>query len=166
MEHYKSTFATIGAAVTGLVLAAQIMQTGAFAPDAGRPERGHVEAPAETAAWADPPARAPVAAVARAEPAGLPARVAAEAPFLEAPLPLVPASTTAPVPAAQAPAPRKAASAHKRKVVQRGARTRQAGLAVQAPAPQVAAPAPAQENRVDPIGDLIRGLGFGGDRQG
>ncbi|WP_342149912.1 hypothetical protein [Methylorubrum sp. SB2] len=120
---------------------------------------------AEDTAWVNPPLRPQADAapqLAQAEPVAKP---------VEAPVSPV-AQAIAPV-AAQtlareaAPAPRKTAYAQRRKAVQRPARTRHATLEAR-PAAETAAvqPAPtqppAEPKRIDPIGDIIRGLGFGG----
>ncbi|MFY9293641.1 MAG: hypothetical protein WAP03_23505 [Methylorubrum rhodinum] len=161
MEHYKSTLGTTAAAISALVLAAQIMQAGPFAASPPRAERvsASIEATAEETAWVNPPVRTlaeakPDAAPEEAKSAGIPAvvaPVAAQAVAREA-----------------APAPRKAAAPHRRKVAQRPARTRQATLETRATTETAASqatvqpPQPAEAKRIDPIGDIIRGLGFGG----
>ncbi|KQT57088.1 hypothetical protein ASG52_03190 [Methylobacterium sp. Leaf456] len=166
MEHYKSTLGVTAAAISALVLAAQIMHAGPFAASPPRVERvvAVVDAVEDTA-WVNPPARPQIEAAAQrvqAEP---------EAKPVETPVSPV-AQAIAPV-AAQtlareaASAPRKVASAQRRKAAQRAARTRHATLetrlaaeaAVAQPAP---AQTPAEPKRIDPIGDIIRGLGFGG----
>ncbi|SFL25012.1 hypothetical protein SAMN04488125_11198 [Methylorubrum salsuginis] len=166
MEHYKSTLGVTAAAISALVLAAQIMHAGPFATSAPRMER--VVAPVEAAedtGWVNPPARPQM------EAASQRAQVEAEAKPVEAAASPV-AQAIAPV-AAQAlarqatPAPRKAASTQRRKIAQRPGRTRHAALetrpAVEATASQaVPAQPPAEAKRIDPIGDIIRGLGFGG----
>ncbi len=168
MEHYKSTLGVTAAAISALVLAAQIMHAGPFAASAPRVERAvaTVEA-AEDTAWVNPPVRPQMeAASQRAQPE------AETKPVVEAAASPV-AQAIAPV-AAQAmarqatPAPRKTASTQRRKIAQRPGRTRHAALetrpAVEAAAASQAVPAqpPAEAKRIDPIGDIIRGLGFGG----
>lgn len=164
MEHYKSTLGVTAAAISALVLAAQIMHTGPFAASAPRMERvsATIAAPIEDTAWVNPPARQVAEPVETA---------AVETKPVEAPPPSM-TQALAPL-AAQTlarqttPAPRKVASAQRRKVAQRPVRTRHATLETPSPteasAPQAAPVQPAAEaKRIDPIGDIIRGLGFGG----
>lgn len=161
MEHYKSTLGVTAAAISALVLAAQILHTGPFAASPPRAERmmASIETSDDTV-WVNPPARPRAeAVVAQAEP---------EAKPVEAPVSPV-AQAIAPV-AAQTlarPAPRKAVATQRRKVAQRPARTRHAALETHAPAESAAvqpasAQSPAETKPIDPIGDIIRGLGFGG----
>lgn len=169
MEHYKSTLGVTAAAISALVLAAQIMQAGPFAVSPPPVERvgASIEAAADDTAWVNPPARQqsePAPQVAQVETAAVEVKSAeVSAPTMTQALAPVAAQTVARQTGA---APRKAASAQRRKVTQRVTRTRHATLEAQVPptaaAPQ-AAPAqpPAETKRIDPIGDIIRGLGFG-----
>ena len=164
MEHYKSTLGVTAAAISALVLASQIMQAGPFAPSPPRIERvmASLETSAEETAWVNPPARQQAEAMPQV------AQVEAEAKPAEVPVSPV-AQAIAPV-ATQSLArqvPRKAASVQRRKAAQRPVRTRHAALETSAPAdaagPQaVPTQPPADTKRIDPIGDIIRGLGFGG----
>lgn len=166
MEHYKSTLGTTAAAISALVLAAQIMQTGPFAASPPRAERvsAAIEASAQDTAWVNPPVRPlaeakPETAPAEAKTGDAPVIVAQAAASVVAPL-------TGPAVVREA-APRKAAAPHRRKVAQRPVRTRQATLDARTPTeaatPQAAVqPAQPEAKRIDPIGDIIRGLGFGG----
>ena len=170
MEHYKSTLGVTAAAISALVLAAQILQAGPFADSPPRVERvgTSIQAAADDTAWVNPPVRQqsePVRQVTQVETAAAEATPAeVSAPTMTQALAPVAAQTLARQTGA---APRKAASAQRRKVAQRAARTRHATLETPAPAvaaaPQVAPAAqpPAETKRIDPIGDIIRGLGFG-----
>ncbi|MBE7203874.1 MAG: hypothetical protein INR70_39610 [Parafilimonas terrae] len=161
MEHFKSTLATAAIAAFGLVTAAHVLHPGNFerttypsrpvaavAPQASAPQ---------VSAWVNPPASLPVAAP-----------VEAPKPVAETVAPLPVAWTSATVPPVEAsPAPasrRKVSAAHRHRVAQKQACLRQAELA--RPAAETAptpAAAKAQANRIDPIGDIIRGLGLGSD---
>ncbi|MFC6789803.1 hypothetical protein ACFQE0_09360 [Methylobacterium komagatae] len=159
MEHFKSTIATTAIAAFGLVAAAHILHPGNFERTT-YPSRPVATVASQATSWTNPPALQPVA-----KQAELPAPVKVEAP---APVAWTSAkadaSSSAPARLAEAsPDPRRKAGAHRRKVSQRPAPVRQAAL--ERPAqPVAAAPAPApKEQRIDPIGDIIRGLGLGSD---
>lgn len=156
MEHFKSTIATTAIAAFGLLAAAHILHPGNFEPTTypSRPV-----ATVADQAWVNPPAAPTVsipAPVVQAEaPQAVPAPVAWTSARAEA---------AAPVRTAEAaPEHRRKAGIHRRKLSQRPAPVRQAALA-QAAQPAAVAPAPKPAaNRIDPIGDIIRGLGLGSD---
>jgi hypothetical protein len=165
MEHYKSTLATAAIAALGLVAAAHVLHPGNYERTT-YPSRPVATVASQASAWVNPPANLPVAETALldttpASEVAAPAKVAA--------IPVAWTSASAPLQAAEvAPAReprRKAANARRHKMAQRQARLRQAALARPAAQPVEAAPATAkpQANRIDPIGDLIRGLGLGSD---
>ncbi|MDP4022806.1 hypothetical protein Q8W71_09250 [Methylobacterium sp. NEAU 140] len=162
MEHYASTLATTAAAVFGLVAAAQILHPAHFEHPARAPRAVVAQAPAP--AWTDPPARSAAATIAP-RPVALAETTLAETMPAETALP---APRALPVEGAARPAEaaperaRKVAAAQKRRSAARTTHQRQATLAP--PEPPSAAAAPARDpNRIDPIGDLIRGLGLGRD---
>ena len=161
MEHFKSTIATAAIAAFGLVAAAHILHPGNFERTT-YPSRPVATVAAPATSWTNPPVLQPVA-----EQAALPVPVPVK---VEAPAPVAWTSAKADAPspaparlAEAAPELRRKAGAHRRKVSQRPAPVRQAAL--ERPAqPVAAAPAPApREQRIDPIGDIIRGLGLGSD---
>jgi hypothetical protein len=178
MEHYRSTLATTAIAVFGLVVAAHTLHPGNYEVQtrSARPISAPVAAPV---AWTDPPAR-----IAGPETTGA-IRRAAEAPSARpsaVPAPQL-AAVTPPVAAPALPLPRemadsaeplpKATAVHRvrgseravRRVARlRHARTAQADrAAIAPPAARPAQAAPDSATRIDPIGDIIRGLGFGRD---
>ncbi len=178
MEHYRSTLGTTAVAVFGLVAAAHILHPGNYEVQT-RPARPAVTdaapvskpaaAPVTRSDWVDPPAK-----LAAPETTG--ALAAAPAPRVAATVPDT-AMPAAPLPAEMArPAgPPRRTAAHRAKGTERGvhraARLRHAALVrtaesdrptVTAAAPQPA-PAAAPSQKIDPIGDIIRGLGFGRD---
>lgn len=162
MEHYKSTFAVTGIAVLGLMAAAGILHPGNFERQARPAAKSHAVAAAPTA-WVDPPTSrsaalrraAPLsdtAALMKAEPT-----VALSADYaMVQPLPaeLTQVATTA----------RSARAAHVPKMVRRAATTRQAALvrpaADEGSATQQPSSADSPGQKIDPIGDLLRGLGL------
>ena len=180
MEHYKSTLATTAIAVFGLVVAAHTLHPGNYEvqPRVARIAAAPTDPSPEPSTWADPPARLAVSEGVRSDP-GLARPVSPDlsAPQMAALLP-PPGAVTAPaLPSAlTVPAEKsgKALATHRSKLADRGtrrvARPRHAALARTAAIdPAVAAPAasPAPAPRkIDPIGDLIRGLGLAGDREG
>ncbi|WP_286964560.1 hypothetical protein [Methylobacterium sp.] len=171
MEHYRSTLGTTAVAVFGLVAAAHILHPGNYEVQT-RPARPVVTAaaPVAPAAWVNPPAHASAPETTGALAAGPTPQIAAAVPSTAMP--------TAPLPAEMArPAEplRKAVATHRPKGAERGsrraARLRHAALertaqsdrpAVVAAAPQTA-PVAAPSPKIDPIGDIIRGLGLGRD---
>lgn len=160
MEHFKSTIATTAIAAFGLVAAAHILHPGNFERTTypSRPVATVAAQPAPQA-WVNPPAALAVSApapVVQAEaPQPVPSPVAWTSAHAEAPAPIRTAEA--------APEHRRKAGAHRRKLSQRPAQVRQAAL-TQPAQPAAAAPAPKRdENRIDPIGDIIRGLGLGSD---
>lgn len=158
MEHFKSTIATTAIAAFGLVAAAHILHPGNFERTT-YPARPVATVERQAAAWVNPPASLPVV--------GTPVTVSTEAAPIPAPVPVAWTSARAEVPvraAEAAPEHRHRASAHRRKFARRQAPLHQASLdrAVQSPAAPAAAVAP-KAGRIDPIGDIIRGLGLGSD---
>lgn len=169
MEHYRSTLATTAFAVFGLVAAAHIFHPGNYEAQP-RPVRVPVAIATATPAWVDPPADMRVAAVPNrtADTPGTSETSGLLAPRAMATLP--PGEMTAPmIPSAMASQPgrgRKIAATQRRKIAQRTTRTRQASLdrgtvAEQPSALNASAAEP--KAKIDPIGDLIRGLGLGGE---
>ena len=172
MEHYKSTLATTAAAVFGLVAAAHVLHPGNYEMQP-RQAQAPIVASTGPTAWVDPPsdlraAAVPVTRTADASgPAGGPSAPSLLAPRMTAALPSgATMAPTLPSTMAQPPARvQKAAALQRRKVVQR-ARTRQASLdrgSVAAASAEPRAVAPTPKSGIDPIGDLIRGLGLGGE---
>jgi hypothetical protein len=177
MEHYRSTLATTAIAVFGLVVAAHTLHPGNYEVQP-RPVRTEA-AQAAPSTWMDPPARMAVTSrpeptiseTARAAAADLlTPRMAAALPPGAVTAPALPSALVAPVEKA-----RKTLVANRMKVADRGvrrtARLRHAGLdRTAAVEPIVAAaptPAPAQAAQtIDPIGELIRGLGLAHDSEG
>lgn len=171
MEHYTSTLATTAVAVFGLVAAAHILHPGNYEMQP-RPARPPVAVSSAATAWVDPPKemRITAAPVVRVSDASGPAG-ALGAPSLLSPrmvAVLAPGAIMAPTLSSTMAQPpvrvQKAAAVQRRKIVQR-ARTRQASLdrgSVAAAAPEAHAVAPARSG-IDPIGDLMRGLGLGGE---
>ncbi|MCJ2060916.1 hypothetical protein MKL09_30890 [Methylobacterium sp. J-048] len=176
MEHYKSTLATTAIAVFGLVVAAHTLHPGNYEL---QPRPARIAASTVVpSTWMDPPARtagadkpeARVSETARASASDLLApQMAAVLPPGAVVAPALPSEMIAPADKA-----RKTLAAHRSKVADRGlrrtARLRHAGLARTAavdPAVAPSEPAPAQASKkIDPIGDLIRGLGLGHDSEG
>lgn len=170
MEHYRSTLATTAAAVFGLVAAAHVLHPGNYEARP-RPVRAPMAVETAATAWVDPPAELRVAAAPPNRAADVPA--SSDVPGLLAPRMLAalpPGAMMAPtLPSAMAAQPgreRKVAATPRRKLAQRTTRSRQAsldrGTVVEQPAAQrtdVLEP----KAKVDPIGDLIRGLGLGGE---
>lgn len=159
MEHFKSTIATAAIAAFGLFAAAHVLHPGNFERTT-YPSRPVATVESQSTSWTNPPALQPVAKQAELS---VPVKV-------EAPAPVAWTSAKADAPssgparlAEAAPEPRRKVGAHRRKVSQRPAPVRQAALErpVQ-PAAAAAAPAP-KEQHIDPIGDIIRGLGLGSD---
>lgn len=161
MEHFKSTIATTAIAAFGLFAAAHILHPGNFERTT-YPSRPVATVAVQATSWTNPPALEPVAKQAELS---VPVKVEAPAP---APVAWTSAKADASSPAPArladaAPELRRKAGAHRRKVSQRPAPVRQAAL--ERPAkPVVTATVPAaKEQRIDPIGDIIRGLGLGSD---
>lgn len=176
MEHYRSTLATTAVAVFGLVAAAHILHPGNYEAQP-RPVRAPMAVAADATAWVDPPAELRAAGAPPNRAADVPAPsdvpVLSDVPGLLAPRMLAvlpPGATMAPpLPSAMASPPgreRKVAATPRRRVAQRAARSRQAsldrGTIAEEPAAQ-RTDAPEPRVKVDPIGDLIRGLGLGGE---
>lgn len=192
MEHYRSTLAITAIAVFGLVAAAHSLHPGNYEMQA-RPARPVVAAAsparpavaASPAAWIDPPARiaapettgairpnAGTPDIAAAIPSAVPApQAAAVVPPDATPAPPLPGEMARPA----APL-RKAAASHRprrfERAAHRVARLRHPALARTAAIDRAAvgpvATRPAQaasdsSGRIDPIGDILRGLGFGRD---
>lgn len=156
MEHFKSTIATTAIAAFGLLAAAHILHPGNFERTTYPSRPVATVAPQ---AWANPPA-APAVAVAapvlKAEaPQPVPAPVAWTSVQVEPPAPVRTAEA--------APEHRRKAGAHRHKLSQRSAPVRQAVLTQPAQPAAVAPVKKPEANRIDPIGDIIRGLGLGSD---
>lgn len=166
MEHYRSTIAVTGIAVLGLVAAAGILHPANFeraARPAAKPAMS-VSAPTEATAWVDPPAAShvarrrsrplpDVAALMKAEPTTVLPSDGVMVQPLPAELTLVAATS------------RKGEGTHGRKLVRRATAARQVALNrqstdVSGSDPQQSEQAPTS-GKIDPIGDLIRGLGLG-----
>ncbi|SFL71054.1 hypothetical protein SAMN05192568_100919 [Methylobacterium pseudosasicola] len=174
MEHYRSTLATTAIAVFGLVVAAHTLHPGNYEVQT-RPVRT-VAVTAALSTWMDPPAR--MADVSRPEPRVSETAAATPSDLLAPQMTALPPglATTPALPSemiAPAQKSRTALAAHRSKVAdrttRRAARLRHAALARTATVePAVAAPsAPEPESKkIDPIGDLIRGLGLGRDSEG
>ncbi len=167
MEHYRSTLGTTAVAVFGLVVAAHILHPGNYEVQT-RPARP-VMAAAEPAAWTDPPARLAATETTGALAALTATRIAAVVPPAAVPAPALPAEMARPVEPS-----RKAAAFHRARAADRGthrvARLRHATIVrtAQSDRAPVAASAPpsaraSESGKIDPIGDIIRGLGFGRD---
>jgi hypothetical protein len=186
MEHYRSTLATSAFAVFGLVAAAHMLHPGNYEMQTRSPR------PAAAAAiqvapvtWTDPPARsgapettgaiqtgARTSGLGNAVPSAIPApRQAAVVPPGATPALRLPDEMAGPT-----ETPRKAVAAHRPRgsgrSLRRIARLRHAPLArtaqadrtvVSASVPQPAPARPEASSKIDPIGDIIRGLGFGRD---
>ncbi|WP_091722869.1 hypothetical protein [Methylobacterium phyllostachyos] len=157
MKHPRTILATTAIAVLGLVVAAQSFHANI---DTAQARPAVVAAPSVSpVAWVDPPARG-----------GAPETTGTLA---AQPKPLtIAAILPAPEPVATAPVepPRRAAAAHRGKGSER-ARLRVARLHRTLPG-RTAAVDPATlprpesrpaQNRIDPIGDILRGLGLGRD---
>lgn len=177
MEHFKSTIATTAIAAFGLVAAAHILHPGNFERTT-YPSRPVAVVASQAAAWVNPPAVLPVSREvpevaqgearvqgreAAAAKANAPQTLPSPAP---APLPVAwtSAHAEAPVRIAEASPDRRHKATHRRKASRRPAAVRQASL--DRPAQPAAAPAPVatpKTDRIDPIGDIIRGLGLGSD---
>lgn len=155
MEHFKSTIATTAIAAFGLVAAAHILHPGNFEPTTypSRPV-----ATVANHAWVNPPAAPAVSGPAPVVQAEVPQAVPAPVVWTSA------RAEAAPVRVAEvAPEHRRKAGVHRRKLSQRPAPVSQAALG-QPAQPVAVAPAPKPEaNRIDPIGDIMRGLGLGSD---
>ena len=157
MKYARSTLATTVLAVFGLGVAVQNLHS--HDRDAQVRPAAVAASPVEPAAWTDPPVR------------GTPATTGA----LASALPGAPPAVTNPsVPAAMpAEASRRTAAIHRGKGAERN-RSRVAHLRRIAHARTAAVdpammpqhtpqPAPDTRGRIDPIGDILRGLGFGRD---
>lgn len=162
MEHFKSTIATTAIAAFGLVAAAHILHPGNFERTT-YPSRPVATVDSQAAAWVSPPAALPVVKEAAAAKAG-PAPATTPAP-VPAPVAWTSAQAEAPVRTEATPEHHRRAAAHHRKLAQRHAPLRQASLdrAPQPAAPPAEPAAAPKANRIDPIGDIIRGLGLGSD---
>ncbi|MCJ2054196.1 hypothetical protein [Methylobacterium sp. J-070] len=182
MEHFRSTLATTAIAVLGLVVAARSLHPGNY--EVQTPPARPVAVAALPVAWTDPPARiaAPeTTGTLRSDlrlsgvQDGLPSAV--PAPQQAAVIP--PGTRSDPafageISGAAEPA-RKGVAAYRPKGSERAARhharLRHAALArtasveraAAAPAAGPAQAPPASSARIDPIGDILRGLGFGRD---
>ncbi|MBE7243948.1 MAG: hypothetical protein INR63_03280 [Actinomycetospora chiangmaiensis] len=176
MEHFRSTLATTAIAVFGLAVAAYTLHSGDDAVQA-RP----VAAAVQPAAWTDPPARLSATETTGAIRTDLRGSAPAEARAAAIPAPqeaTVMPPVASPLPGAMADASeplRKPVAARRtraqERAAHRSARLRHAALARASAADRTAAAgprtmqaaAPAASSRIDPIGDILRGLGFGRD---
>lgn len=159
MEHFKSTILTTAALVTGLITAAHVLHP---RDPASEMRRGNaVVANVEAAtAWSDPPARASQAAMADAvlvRPASftlLPIAMTASLAGLEDRL------QDRPV--------RRAEHAHARRPGSSATRSQTAAarIAQQTPTPVASTDQTGRAAQGDPIGDLMKALGLGRDREG
>ncbi|MCJ2014063.1 hypothetical protein [Methylobacterium sp. J-076] len=161
MEHFKSTIATAAIAAFGLIAAAHVLHPGNYERTT-YPSRPVAAVAPKAVSWINPPAmstlgpEARLAVAARAETMPESVPVAWTSARAEAP---APART-----AEAAPEPSRKAGTHRRKLAQRPAPVRQAALDHTAPPAAEAVPAPKpQAGKIDPIGDIIRGLGLGSD---
>ena len=158
MKYARSILVTTVLAVFGLGVATENLHSRDRSAQA-RPAA--VAASIEPAAWIDPPARG-TSEITAAPASVLPGPLAATVP--------PPATTALPV-----EPPRSSSSAnHRAKAAERKSRSRVAHLhrptrartaaadpaAMPQPAPR---PAPDASGRIDPLGDILRGLGFGRD---
>jgi hypothetical protein len=157
MKYARSILVTTVLAVFGLGVATQNLHSRDRSAQA-RPAA--VAASIEPAAWIDPPARG-TSEITAAPASVLPGPLAAAAP--------PPATTALPVELL-----RSSSANHRAKASERKSRSRVAHLhrptrartaaadpaAMPQPAPR---PAPDASGRIDPIGDILRGLGFGRD---
>lgn len=179
MEHFKSTIATTAIAAFGLVAGAHILHPGNFERTT-YPSRPVAVVASQASAWVNPPAVLPVSRDVReiapgetrvqvreaiAATAEAPQTLPSPAP-VPAPLPVAwtSAHAEAPVRITEASPDRRHKATHRRKAAQRPAAVRQASL--DRPAQPAVAPAPVatpKSDRIDPIGDIIRGLGLGSD---
>lgn len=168
MEHYRSVFATTAVMVFGLVAASPLLK----AQDTARPQPRAILAAASTAessreeVWIDPPRSLVKMAAVRDEGDGAPLPKPAS-------FTLLPPETVALLAAGEMGA--KADAAPRAQAVRRHRATRVAHRSnppATTEAPSTEAPASVQEAaavepqkaaRIDPIGDILRGLGIGRD---
>lgn len=164
MTHFKSTIATLAIIAGGLLAASPYPYPSTEAAPRSAPQAVLSEAasPSETSAlWSDPPARriaetSKPAIVAEAKPAEAVQAVAPEA---------APPAIAEPT---GAPARKQADRTPRRKIVHNAQRVRQVASRQVAPAVAMApsaanagAAATTAQRPIDPIGDILRGLGFG-----
>ena len=179
MEHVRFTLATVAIAVFGLVVAARSLHSGPDALHAGPMSPAVAVAPV---AWTDPPARAAAPETTGALHARVPMNPLPSAMPAPQRVAVVPpgAMPVPPLPGEMAGSaePVRTKAAHRPKGSERTAhrspRLRQAALARHAAIDRAvdrAAVAPASPHslqaapvsKIDPIGDILRGLGFGRD---
>ncbi|MBB3902158.1 hypothetical protein GGR33_001653 [Methylobacterium brachythecii] len=167
MIHLKSTLAISAIMLAGLVAASPFPYSSD--PDALKPRRPHAMQPVSAAeaattpvavAWADPPVKA-------AAPVEQPAVLASAATAAE-PLAVIPAQVRQVTPQAHVTPQAKAEQARRRKIARAATRQRQAASRQAAPqgsgAPETQVANGTTQNsgsRIDPIGDILRGLGLG-----
>jgi hypothetical protein len=172
MEHYRSVFATAAIMVVGLVAASPILRAENSAPAtkvSGALSSAAVSDSDQT--WADPPrytARPASISAAQASPAGPDvATIPRPASFT-----LLPQETTALLAAADFGKPEAAQrvqAVRRHRAAKVATRARSAPTAetpaseAPASAGQATATPPQKDARIDPIGDLLRGLGIGRD---
>lgn len=150
MEHFKSTIATAAISAFGLYAAAHILHPGNFERTT-YPSRPVAAVATPASAWVSPPAT-PVAPAVKADASEI----------LPSPVAWTSANAAAPARTTElAPEPRRTAKASRKRMSQRRAPMREAALGRPVQAPAAAQTAP--RNRIDPIGDIIRGLGLDSD---
>lgn len=164
MIHLKSTLAITAIMLTGLVAASPFPYASDQEPRKARTVAALVSevqaSPAPMTAWADPPAR-PQGAV---EESAIVANAAISTPAIDETVTATP--VVAPTPVRRVSAQAKAEQARRRKIAKAIARERQASTKQSVPAAptetQVASrTAPTSSQKIDPIGDILRGLGIG-----
>ena len=159
MEHFKSTLATTAVLLAGLVTAAQILHPRDPAYESRRTRQ--VSAPTAVA-WSDPPARVAPAVADVVRPASFT---------------MMPEAMIGDLSGAEAtfhpPVQRRAEGAPRQRMAQGRARAalvrRDARADLPAAQAQAVAAQPAEAGSKagsDPIGDLLRNLGLGGDKEG
>ncbi|WP_375456036.1 hypothetical protein [uncultured Methylobacterium sp.] len=162
MEHVKSTIAATAVMVMGLITAAHVLHP--HDPALERP-RGTMAAAASHNAttWSDPPAREAPAAAAAATQAPRPASFTLLSNAMMASLPV---GETALQPRRS----RKAEAGRGQKLVQFASRGRSAaaepGANLRTAKPDDVSGQSRKAAQGDPIGDLLKGLGIGRDREG
>lgn len=173
MERIGSTLTVTALAITGLVIAARIINPGDVASEQAAPPAAMVvataPAPAEPAhsAWTDPPARTVAQTQAPVAEEAPPAPVAKSDEDVKAEAALAEAKAQAERKDEQRRAERRRREVAQSKQRERrlAARRNQELYAAAVPA-QTQRPAQPMERRIDPIGDFFRGLGFGRGGQG
>ncbi len=157
MEHFTSTIVTTAVLVAGLITAAHVLHP---RDPMSEMRRGNVVvASTDTAtAWSDPPARASQAAITDAA-------LLRPASFTLLPIAMT-ASLSGTDDRLQDRPVRRAEHAHARRPVASATRQPAARIAQQAPTPVASTAQASQAAQGDPIGDLMKALGLGRDREG